>query len=283
MTKSKIAEVFGIPIPPGEPVKWLDVVKRQQCPFLGRTCLKNRKSQPSIAIGTCTVTYGKDAKSVIICPHRLLERKQIFTDCVHLLTMHEPGNELHLVAELTIPGGSVDYVLASAKCGKVVDFVGVELQTLDTTGTIWPERQRLLFQCGVSVSAKEMKSDKGFGMNWKMTAKTILVQLHHKIATFEAVAKHLVLVLQDHMLDYMKANFDFSPVAAARLGDPMQFHAYELVRSGGKLRLQLRTRLSTDTAGIATCLGLKATANVKLEALLALIQAKVSEETLLTL
>lgn len=41
-------------------------------------------------------------------------------------------------------------------------------------------------------------------MNWKMTAKTILVQLHHKIDTFESISKHLVLVVQDYLLDYMK-------------------------------------------------------------------------------
>jgi len=57
---------------------------------------------------------------------------------------HEPGNELHIVSEVSIPGGSVDYFLVSAKDGKVKDFVGIELQTLDTTGTVWPERQRLL-------------------------------------------------------------------------------------------------------------------------------------------
>jgi len=86
-------------------------------------------------IGTCTVNYGKENRPIIICPHRLLERRQIFTDCIHLLTLHEPGNEFHIVP-VSIPGGSVDYFLASAHRRKVKDFVGIELQTLDTTGTV---------------------------------------------------------------------------------------------------------------------------------------------------
>lgn len=45
---------------------------------------------------------------------------------------------------MKIPGGNVDFFLISAKDGKVKDFLGIELQTLDTTGTIWPERQNLL-------------------------------------------------------------------------------------------------------------------------------------------
>jgi hypothetical protein len=181
-----------------------------------------------------------------------------------------------------VPGGSIDYCLASAKGGKVVDFVGVELQTLDTTGTVWPERQRLLSSCGARVSSRDIKSKKSFGMNWKMTAKTILVQLHHKIATFEAVHKHLVLVVQDQMLSYMKTQFSFDHIVSARLGDPMHFHAYDLAQARGKLRLELCSRASTDSNGIAKCLGLNTEQNVDLESLLALIGSKLGENTLFT-
>jgi hypothetical protein len=107
-----------------------------------------------------------------------------------LLTTHEPGNELHIVSEVSIPGGSVDYFLVSGRDGRVRDFAGIELQTMDTTGTVWPERQRLLKELGVPRSDKAETSKKSFGMNWKMTAKTILVQMHHKIRTFEHVNKN---------------------------------------------------------------------------------------------
>ena len=87
------------------------------------------------------------------------------------------------------------------------DFVGIELQALDTTGTVWPERQKLFDQKGISVPIEDIESSKKFGINWKMTAKTILVQLHHKIKTFESVNKHLVVVVQDHLMEYMKGEF----------------------------------------------------------------------------
>lgn len=70
---------------------------------------------------------------MMICPHRLLERKQVFIDCLHLLS-HEPGIELHVVPEVSVPGGSVGYFLTAVDDGKIVDFLGVELQTMDTTG-----------------------------------------------------------------------------------------------------------------------------------------------------
>ena len=138
-----IYELYGKSVA-SDDVNWQKIVTEQMCPFLQRTCLKNRKSAPEQTIGTCTVAYGRDSKPIIICPYRLLERKQIFTDCLHLLTTHEPGNELHIVSEISIPGGSVDYFLLSVRDRKVKDFVGIELQTLDTTGTVWPFRQRYL-------------------------------------------------------------------------------------------------------------------------------------------
>lgn len=263
---------------------WHSIVERQMCPYLRRKCIKVRKSQPTVCIGTCSVQYGRAKRPVIICPYRLLERQQVFTDCLHLLTVHEPGNELHTVPEVSIPGGSVDYFLASVRGSRVRDFVGVELQTLDTTGTVWPTRQRYLRDVGVDVVKEEAASYKPYGMNWKMTAKTILVQLHHKVETFEAINKHLVLVIQDLLLEYLRREFQFDHLAAARLGDPMQIHAYCMAAQEDRShRVNLTTRLSTDSAGIAVCLGLQAEPKVDLQEIISQIESKISKDTFLRL
>ena len=137
------------------------------CPFLERTCDKIRKTIPPVIIGTCSVRSSKSGNAgLLICPHRFLERKQIFLDCIHLLTLHEPGNELHRIQEFSIPGGSVDYVLASVKNGKVVDFVGIELQALDTTGSLWGARQRFLRSQGLNVENDDKVGTSG--INWMM-------------------------------------------------------------------------------------------------------------------
>jgi hypothetical protein len=260
---------------------WGDIVSDQNCPFLSRKCLKNRKSEPDITIGSCTVSYGKQARNIIICPFRLLEHSQIFTNCIHLLTLHEPGNELRIVPEISVPGGSIDYCLASVRSGKVIDFVGMELQTLDTTGTVWPERQRFVQNHGIEVRDADVASKKGFGMNWKMTAKTILMQLHHKIKTFEHLNKHLVLIAQDCLFEYMQREFSFEHIQDARLGNPMHFHSYELLAETFGYRIQLKQRWSTDANGIAMCLGLQSSPRVELEAILRQIEGRLSQSTLL--
>lgn len=216
----------------------------------------------------------------MICPLRLLERRQIFVDCLHLLTGHEPGNELHIVSEISVPGGSIDYILASIRGGKVRDFVAIELQTLDTTGTVWPDRQRFVESKGVAVAPEDVANTNSYGMNWKMTAKTILVQLHHKIQTLEAINKHLVLVVQDCLLDYMKRQFTFDHLVDARTSDPMHFHAYNMaVAAGSAHSLTLATRLSTDCDGVAKALGLQNEAKVELEVILAAIEQRITDRT----
>jgi hypothetical protein len=279
---SKIAELYGIST--DSDADWPGIVTAQQCPFLLRKCLKNRKSAPEISIGSCTVAAGKQRAKIMICPFRFLERRQIFTDCTHLLTLHQPGNELHIIPEVNVPGGSIDYCLVSVRGGKPIDFVGIELQTLDTTGTVWPERQRFLYQHGIRVKKADRTSVRPFGLNWKMTVKTILVQLHHKIQTFEHVSKHLVLVAQNYLFVYMKNQFSFGHLEQARLGDPMHFHSYSLEENeGSELRLQLDERLSTDSAGIAKCLGLQGEANVELKEILVQLESKISAHTLMSM
>jgi hypothetical protein len=278
---TKVAELYGMAT--FQPNDWAAVAKAQQCPFLDRKCLKNRKSAAELTLGTCTMRYGSESTPVIICPQRLLENRQIFMDCVHLLRMHEPGNEIRVIPELSVPGGSIDYCLVSVLDGKPKDFVGIELQTLDSTGTVWPERQRFLHEHGVKVAVRDAKSAKSFGMNWKMTAKTILMQLHHKIATFEHVNRHLVLVLQDCLLEYMRGAFNFGHLSGVRAGDPLHIHPYQLKETleGFRLSLKTKERVSTDGDGLSACLGLQREAKIELDAIYSQLEAKLSQSTLL--
>ncbi|MEX0704882.1 MAG: NotI family restriction endonuclease [Planctomycetales bacterium] len=277
---NKILELFGNSTRRRH--RWRQIVDRQTCPFANTKCFKVRKSEPDVSIGTCSVRFGRQDRDIIICPNRLLERRQVFTDCLQLLTQHDPGNELHVVSEVSIPGGSVDYFLASVDRGKVKDFVAVEFQTMDTTGTIWPERQRLLKELKVPVGRSGGESRKSFGINWKMTAKTILIQLHHKVATLEHVGKHLALVIQDHLLEYLNREFEFAHLKEVRLGDPFHIHSYKLEEAAGDFKIRLDRRFSTDAAGVAKCLGIQAQTKIELEVIVAELEKKLSEKTLLT-
>lgn len=270
----KISEFFGLNCENRE-LDFKKAMNNQICPYTNKICIKMRKSESEIKIGTCSVKFQN--QNVIICPFRLLEHNQIFIDCLHLLTMHEPGNELYLIPEVQIPGGHVDYFLVSAKDKKVKDFVGIELQTLDTTGTVWPDRQKFLNSVGISVPQVDLDNNKTYGMNWKMTLKTILIQMHHKSETFENLNKHFVLIVQKPLFERMKTDFDFTEIDGVRLGDPVHIHSYNFEKKGKQYILSLGKRLSTDSAGIAKCLGLNANKKVELEDMIKILESKLIE------
>ncbi len=276
---NKVKEILGVY--GGVPKELTEALEKGICPYSHKKCFKVRKSSPETVIGTCTVEYRNE--NVVICPNRLLERNQIFIDCIHLLTLHEPGNELYVLPEITVPGGTVDYFLVSVKAGKIRDFVGLEIQTLDTIGTIWPERQRLLKNIGFSVDESDVSNVRNFGMNWKMTAKTILVQLRHKSETFEFLGKRLVLVVQNPLFNYLTKTFDFSHIEGVRNGDSVHIHSYSLTEERNRLKLSLHKRVGTDASGIAKCLGLNVPPKIELEELLKLLESKLKDEYRLTI
>ena len=114
-------------------------------------------------------------------------------------------------------------------------------------------------------------------MNWKMTLKTILIQMHHKSETFEHLNKHLVLIIQKPLYEHMRTNFNFDGIDGVRLGDPVHIHSYDFGQENNVLHLSLHTRVSTDSAGIANCLGLNAERKVELEDLIRILEPKLIE------
>lgn len=276
---SRILELYGNPTVVEH--DWAAIAAEQKCPYSQRRCFKVRKSDPTQTIGSCVVAQGKELRPLVICPNKFLaDRGKVFIDSLHLLTLHEPGNEIHLLREQAIPGGSVDFFLVSSREGRAVDFVGIEFQGLDTTGSVWPHRQAFLKAHGVPV---EPFIDKTFGVNWKMTAKTILIQLNHKIGTFESLSKKFVLVLQDDLLTYMKSEFSFGGLQSARLGDSMHFHSYKVASEKNVVGIQMVERVSTNAAGIAQAMNLGKSGNLVLEEVLEKITSRLSASTLFSI
>ena len=63
----------------------------------------------------------------------------------------------------------------------------------------------------------------------------------------------------------------------------MHFHSYKLEFGDDRnYHLKLNERLSTDSSGLASAMGLKAEAKIELELIIKTLEAKISENTLLT-
>lgn len=276
--KHRVAELFGKSTLDNS-VNWQRIVSSQECPFTSTKCFKIRKSDPQTSIGTCIVRFKKEAVPLIICPKRFLATGQIFIDCQHLLQDFQSDDQIHVVPEVQVPGGSVDYFIVLVREEEPIDFVGIEIQALDTTGTVWPHRQKFLKEIG-AINDLILYEDKPMGVNWKMTAKTILMQLHHKIEMFESLGRKLVLVLQQELMNYMAKEFAFEHFKFANKTDAMHFHPYQLNNSADKkLKLSIGDQKSTNSIGLSHALSLAQSGIVNERELFNQLQNKISNET----
>ena len=106
-----------------------------------------------------------------------------------------------------------------------------------------------------------------------------------KLIELYGIGKHLVVVMQDCLLRYLEKEFNFGHIHRQPLiGDTVHFHAYRLGMENvtSKNPLALASRCSTDSVGVATCLGLQSDAKVELDDILARLSSKISEQTLFT-
>jgi len=167
----------------------------EYCPYISSTCTKHF-SDRSLS-GACSAQLKSIAEPVVICPNRLYaDNYAILQDVTTLafgpgLTIVHPEEFRHqsqgtgaVVAfgkgfgkELRKGGRGayfVDWILARVGPKKeLAEFVAVEVQTIDTTGTYRPEVQQLrLGERNTGVSKA--------GLNWENVNKRILPQIIYK-------------------------------------------------------------------------------------------------------
>jgi hypothetical protein len=214
------------------------------CPFLQSRCAKTRKSFPEQTMGTCIV--GADDKPQLICPIRMrANNQQVIRDVAHLL--HGDVVEVLVVPEINITDfGNVDFTLAGIDAsGSITDFIGVEFQTNDTTGSAWDARQD--YYAGTF----EDGYGSAYGLNWKHTAKLVLKQTLDKSAVFSKWGKRYVWALQDTLLDRLGRYADMSGFHDERPDDLVLFYGYEVYRGTDRYDMRLVKRIGSDMEGVA--------------------------------
>ncbi len=166
----------------------------QQCPFLGGTCIKRFKS--GLLSGACSVKPATSGP-VIICPNRMYAEEYVVLldvatacfgegvrPCRTRAEAKQDGKDVQVFGkrwgkELRLPnrgsGGSyfVDWVLAHIDTNRNLrEFVAVELQTMDTTGSYEAAVRRHY--------DNEPALQSPAGINWENVSKRILPQIIYK-------------------------------------------------------------------------------------------------------
>jgi len=195
-----ITEVFGYS-PTDTSPEAVEHRESQQCPFTKRLCWKTFRSG-GVINGTCSVK-PPTSDEVIVCPNRLYaEGYAILRDVAKVAfggqgqmirvsdVASTQGQAGRVVAfgkdwggELRVPRAAnntgdyaVDWILALiSEDGELLEFVPVEVQSMDTTGSYQPEWYRLFGR-----TLPEGRVAKGSNINWENVNKRIIPQLMSK-------------------------------------------------------------------------------------------------------
>ena len=184
-----LVEIFGY-APKDVTPKARKYWELKACPFIGRACTKYDHTN-TICYGTCSVTNA--GQEVMICPNRLYANnyepirhvsEDVFGKLPFMLFdeyIRKSSSALECVVALGQNSGkevklskmSMDWVLAHIRNGTLVEYVGIEVQSIDITGNYrdaW-------------YAARNKQSDipaSGHGLNWANVHKRLMPQIIRK-------------------------------------------------------------------------------------------------------
>lgn len=235
------------------------------CPFIEKACSKTNHDQ-SIVYGTCSVTTAHG--NCVICPNRMYEKgyaslKRVAHDvygdeikfymyedyipvrnevgeCVVALGQNS-GKEVKLGTHL-----SMDWVLAKVDNGKLIEYVGIEVQSIDITNNYrdsWYAYKNLTPET-TTVPRSE------HGMNWANVHKRLIPQLIRKGLIYSRsnlVTSGLYFVLPDVVYKKFEDVIgDDIPLVEDKSPSNLTVHTYELsdqVEHGKQRHLILKRQL----------------------------------------
>lgn len=191
---SRIIEFFGYDPEDRSPAA-IQARAKLQCPFLERQCVKTLSD--GLVSGACTLK-PMNAGPVICCPIRLYAKnyeilrdvaRVAFGPAIPLLSARAItgqtgecvavfgkgwGKELRLPTRGKTGAYFVDWVLAHLSAtGELINFVAVEVQSIDTTGNYRAARETYLRE-------EPFTGRSTAGFNWENVNKRILPQIIYK-------------------------------------------------------------------------------------------------------
>jgi hypothetical protein len=205
--KRDVVELFGYRSDDGSSIA-RDAANNDYCPFIEKTCTKTNHDK-SVIYGVCSVSYGisKDiGTEVIVCPKRLYTNTySVLQDAVddawpdqgyELITggtLEELGEKAkdcekpaiafgqHSGNEVEASGMSMDWVIQTYENNgrlEAEEFIGIEVQSIDTTGNYRDNREAyMVVKQGKSLN-KIPNSE--HGLNWANVHKRLIPQLIRK-------------------------------------------------------------------------------------------------------
>lgn len=178
-----------------------------ECPFIKSPCLKRTKQLPNNEpYPVCSIWRGAgtpDDDLIYVCPKRFYA-VDFLTDVIDACWPGERPKNPRVALEVKMKGfGNVDFVIADVlPDGEVGQFLSVELQAIDITGSVFPAYQGL--RAGIDLPKRPT-----YGLNWDNVYKRYITQLIRKGYFHHHWKSKIVAVIPEQVYQYIVARADF--------------------------------------------------------------------------
>lgn len=194
------------------------------CPFMNSGCMK-RGQRTDGPYPVCSIWHGPadNRRLMAMCPRRFFEA-EIKNDVVENCWLGQRPTNPQIAYEVIMSGfGRVDFVIADVdeKTNQIRNFVSVELQAVDCTGSVEPAFQ------AVCNSVNEMACRPSYGINWSNVRKRYIHQLINKGFYHHHWQSRIVSVIQTPLYNWLHNAMDFDELAPTATSANIVFLTYD--------------------------------------------------------
>lgn len=181
-----------------------------ECPFIKSPCLKrSQQLANNEPYPICTLWRRTGAPQVamedliFVCPKRFYAVDFLKEVVEHCWPGERPKNP-KVAPEVKMTGfGNVDFVIADVQDnGDVGQFLSVELQAIDITGSVFPAYMAIRAE-------EDLDNRPTFGFNWDNVYKRYITQLIRKGYFHHHWKSKIIAVIPEQVYQYIKRRADF--------------------------------------------------------------------------
>lgn len=180
-----------------------------QCPFIKSRCPKRSTQLPDEPYPICSLWRGTGPKTdpqkdlIFVCPKRFYAVDFLTEVIKHCWAGDAPENPM-VAPEVKMEGfGNVDFVIADVgQDGEVEQFLSVELQAIDITGSAFKAYQALR-------AGEDLEKKPTYGFNWDNVYKRYITQLIRKGYFHHHWKSKIVAVIPEQVYEYIKGRAGF--------------------------------------------------------------------------
>jgi hypothetical protein len=187
-----------------------------ECPFIHARCPKRSTNLPNEPYPVCSLWRRSKGPQdpardlIFVCPKRFYAVDFLTEVIEHCWPGPKPANPC-VAPEVKMEGfGNVDFVIADVgPDGDIGQFLSVELQAIDITGSVFPAYAALR-------EGRDLAKAPTYGLNWDNVYKRYITQLIRKGYFHHHWKSKIVAVIPDQVYRYITERADFMKTTDVR-------------------------------------------------------------------